>query len=339
MPGIIAAEKAAGKFTQGRLAEPHRALQRRRDAAGAQLDPPGTGGRDDLAAGDALRAVRGLLREAGGRGREVPRRHEDRPRQQDRDPPRQPRGRDRRPGRDRSRTSTTRRSGGTTSASELDVGDGERAAAAAAARRPRRRRLEVLRADDRRFEDVSAVGARRGVPRARRPQRRRKVDPRRRPDRAAQAGRGAVGSDGKPAPSLGDRAAWQERVACVYQRSMVIPIAQRRRRTSSSTARRRRSCTGGRCGGGRGSCCSSGGSTSTSTSPRRALGGAEADRRDRTRALDRRALPDPRRADRVARVERDRAAVRARAADEGERRRDPLHLPSPRGDLRDLRHA
>ena len=28
---------------------------------------------------------------------------------------------------------------------------------------------------------------------------------------------------GEPAPSLGDRAAWQERVACVYQRSMVIP--------------------------------------------------------------------------------------------------------------------
>jgi simple sugar transport system ATP-binding protein len=28
---------------------------------------------------------------------------------------------------------------------------------------------------------------------------------------------------GEPAPSLGDRAAWQARVACVYQRSMVIP--------------------------------------------------------------------------------------------------------------------
>ncbi len=35
--------------------------------------------------------------------------------------------------------------------------------------------------------------------------------------------RGAVRMDGEPAPSLGDRAAWQERVACVYQRSMVIP--------------------------------------------------------------------------------------------------------------------
>jgi simple sugar transport system ATP-binding protein len=35
--------------------------------------------------------------------------------------------------------------------------------------------------------------------------------------------RGAVALHGEPAPSLGDRAAWQQRVACVYQRSMVIP--------------------------------------------------------------------------------------------------------------------
>jgi simple sugar transport system ATP-binding protein len=33
---------------------------------------------------------------------------------------------------------------------------------------------------------------------------------------------GSVRLYGEPAPSLGDRAAWQERVACVYQRSMVI---------------------------------------------------------------------------------------------------------------------
>ena len=70
---------------------------------------------------------------------------------------------------------------------------------------------------------------------------------------------------------------------------------------------------------------------------RRALGGAEADRRDRPRALDRGALPDPRRADRLTRVGRDRAAVRSRSAAEGERGRDPLHLPPSRGDLRDLR--
>jgi len=34
---------------------------------------------------------------------------------------------------------------------------------------------------------------------------------------------GSVLLDGEPAPGLGDRAAWQERVACVYQRSMVVP--------------------------------------------------------------------------------------------------------------------
>src|ERR1700720_2508885 len=35
--------------------------------------------------------------------------------------------------------------------------------------------------------------------------------------------RGSIRLYGEPAPGLGDRAAWQERVACVYQRSMVIP--------------------------------------------------------------------------------------------------------------------
>jgi len=35
--------------------------------------------------------------------------------------------------------------------------------------------------------------------------------------------RGSVRLYGEPAPGLGDRAAWQERVACVYQRSMVVP--------------------------------------------------------------------------------------------------------------------
>jgi simple sugar transport system ATP-binding protein len=34
---------------------------------------------------------------------------------------------------------------------------------------------------------------------------------------------GSVRLYGEPAPSPGDRAAWQERVACVYQRSMVVP--------------------------------------------------------------------------------------------------------------------
>ena len=34
---------------------------------------------------------------------------------------------------------------------------------------------------------------------------------------------GSVRLHGEPAPSPTDRAAWQERVACVYQRSMVVP--------------------------------------------------------------------------------------------------------------------
>ncbi len=34
---------------------------------------------------------------------------------------------------------------------------------------------------------------------------------------------GGVRLHGEPAPGLADRAAWQERVACVYQRSMVVP--------------------------------------------------------------------------------------------------------------------
>jgi len=34
---------------------------------------------------------------------------------------------------------------------------------------------------------------------------------------------GSVRLYGEPAPGLSDRAAWQERVACVYQRSMVVP--------------------------------------------------------------------------------------------------------------------
>src|SRR5262249_59865946 len=71
--------------------------------------------------------------------------------------------------------------------------------------------------------------------------------------------RGDVRLDGEPAPGPGDRSGWQERVACVYQRSS------------------------------------------------------------------------------GARVARGRAAVRARAAREGERGRDPLHLAPPRGGLRDLR--
>src|SRR5262245_17393374 len=35
--------------------------------------------------------------------------------------------------------------------------------------------------------------------------------------------RGDVRLHGEPAPGVADRAGWQERVACVYQRTMVVP--------------------------------------------------------------------------------------------------------------------
>ena len=35
--------------------------------------------------------------------------------------------------------------------------------------------------------------------------------------------RGSIRLDGQAAPSLADRGAWLDRVACVYQRSMVVP--------------------------------------------------------------------------------------------------------------------
>ncbi len=107
VPGIIAAEKAAGKFTQGRHAGPHRPLQRRRDAAGARLDPRRRGGRHDLAAGQPLRAASpSTTRSRRSNGAKYKRRHDDGSRQQDREPARQPRGRDRRARRDARPTST-----------------------------------------------------------------------------------------------------------------------------------------------------------------------------------------------------------------------------------------
>ncbi|MDQ6917886.1 MAG: sugar ABC transporter ATP-binding protein [Candidatus Dormibacteraeota bacterium] len=39
----------------------------------------------------------------------------------------------------------------------------------------------------------------------------------------ARPDRGAIRLDGRPAPGLADRGAWLEKVACVYQRSMVVP--------------------------------------------------------------------------------------------------------------------
>ena len=59
-------------------------------------------------------------------------------------------------------------------------------------------------------------------------------------------------------------------------------------------------------------------------------------RRDRPRALVRRPLHHPRRADRAAGRRRDQAAVRPHARVAGAGRDVPLHLASPAGGLRDL---
>ena len=64
--------------------------------------------------------------------------------------------------------------------------------------------------------------------------------------------------------------------------------------------------------------------------------GAASDRRDRAGTRPRRQVRAARRADRRARARRGPAAVRAGAAAHRRRRRRPVHLPPPRGGLRDL---
>ena len=60
------------------------------------------------------------------------------------------------------------------------------------------------------------------------------------PDRAAGAGRrGRCRSAGEPAPRLADRDAWRQRVACVYQKSTIIPDADRGREPVPQPARPR----------------------------------------------------------------------------------------------------
>ena len=68
-----------------------------------------------------------------------------------------------------------------------------------------------------------------------------------------------------------------------------------------------------------------------------AVGGADADRRDRQGAVARGARPAPRRADRLDHRARDRGAVQPAAAAQRRRRRDRLRQPQARGGLRDRR--
>jgi len=78
-------------------------------------------------------------------------------------------------------------------------------------------------------------------------------------------------------------------------------------------------------------------STSTSTSCRRALGRAEANRRDRARARDRRALPDSDEQNASLESHAIERLLGPRPPREGERVSRSLNLSSSRGGLRDMR--
>ena len=151
--------------------------------------------------------------------------------------------------------------------------------------------------------------------------------------------RGAVTLYGEPAPRLGDRAAWQQRVACVYQRSMVIPtlsVAENMflnrderslvhwRDLRRSQARR---------------LMLEWGFDLDVDQPAGELSVEQKQIVEIARALSVGArfliLDEPTASLESGAIER---LVRARPPREGERRRDPLHLPPSRGDLRDLRH-
>ena len=150
---------------------------------------------------------------------------------------------------------------------------------------------------------------------------------------------GAIRFSGQAAPSLSDRNGWRRNVACVYQRTTIIPaltVAEnlfinrqstgsmdrlegaqppRFRRCSRSTA-----CDVERLAGRR--------------RPRRREPAAG---RDRPRPVDGRAVHHPRRADRPARRRRRGAPLPPHARAAGHRRHVSLHLPPPPRNLRGLR--
>ena len=153
---------------------------------------------------------------------------------------------------------------------------------------------------------------------------------------------GEVRLDGQSAPSLGDIAAWRGRIATVFQHSMVVPgltVAEnvflgrqplrRGLRVGIVDWRRMREQT-------RKVMTDWGFDVNADT----ACGNLTVEQRqvvEITRALAAwHALPAARRADRGARARRRAAPVRARPPAAGPGRRDPVHLPSSRGGLRDL---
>src|SRR6202011_1148916 len=192
---------------EGRCSKAHRARRQRRCAFRAREHPRRDPGRDDLSAREPVRAVRDLLLEAGGSEDRLQGRPEDRPRLDDRQPEREPRGCDR--GSDGGQVQRER---------PAPLGQPEALVKVAEAEA-----VWKSFGTTRALQDVSvsvepgechALVGRNGA------------------GKSTLVGvltgllkpdRGTVRLHAEPAPGLGDRAAWQARVACVYQRSMVIP--------------------------------------------------------------------------------------------------------------------
>ena len=151
--------------------------------------------------------------------------------------------------------------------------------------------------------------------------------------------RGSVMVDGEPVSFHGPLDARDKGIAIIYQEPTLFPTC-RSPRTSSWAASRSRPASGSTAA----SCtiaprsCSDSSASRSARAPRpRPLDRRPAARRDRQGALVRGARADHGRADRGALGHRGRAALPRHAHAQRARRRGPLHLAPPRGDLRDLR--
>ena len=178
-----------------------------------------------------------------------------------------------------------------------------------------------------------------------RPKRRRQIDAGRRADRHAwRPTPGSVRFGGEDAPGLAERQKWRERVACVYQKSTVIPTL-----TVAENLLLNAQPTGGSAG-------SAGRALRREARARAGRRGASSSTSSRTRASSRSSsgrssrsrgrcvqgtrfiiLDEP-----TAELEGARGARGCSSASphlQSDRRHVPLHLALPGGDLRDLPHA